>query len=153
MQRLGLGGTAIGIEPLSPADANALAQGVGKAYWENARLVANLGAQFGFRALFYWQPALFEKTQVTPYEQSELQTWQDYGKFFLSATRAVAEMRPATKGQPDFWNLEPLLADVATPLYLDFAHVSEEGNDRIAHKIAADVVASLGLSVARSRSP
>lgn len=143
------------IQALSPAHANALAGEVGKAYWDNVRLVASMGARYGFRSLFYWQPAVFQKKHLTPYESAERLAWQDFGRFHQNATEAVGRMRPTAEGQPAFWSLDAIVADVSAPLFIDFAHVSEEANDLIAHKIAADVVAALvsRTGVIGSRSP
>src|SRR5262249_38976020 len=40
-------------------------------YRGNLSIVDRLGRGFGFEALYFWQPVIFEKTTLTPFEREE----------------------------------------------------------------------------------
>jgi len=132
----------------TPSQLAALARDASAIYWGNMKVVAALGKQYGFRSFFYWQPTTFEKKRLTALEAVDRDKWQDFGRLLLQVSEAVRRQPGAVEGAT-FRDLSGIFADVPEPIYIDFVHTSEHGNDRIAHQIAADVIAAIGSGCAQ----
>ncbi len=125
--------------PRAPVD---LAHAVVAAYANNVRLVEILAAAYGFDTLFYWQPLVFNKPHVTSYEQAEALQNASFGRFWESVQRAVRDDQALAR-DTHFHDVSDAFAETTTPLFIDFAHVSEEGSAAIAARIASDAAAAL----------
>jgi lysophospholipase L1-like esterase len=134
--------------PLGPAELTALARDTSAVYWGNMKLVAELGKQYGYRSFFYWQPSTFEKKRLTSFEAVERAKWEEFGRLFVQVSEAVRH-QPAALDGATFRDLSGIFADVAAPIYIDFVHPSERGNDLIARQLAADVLAAIGPGCAQ----
>ena len=122
---------------------NELVSEVVSRYRANLSIVDQLGRGFGFKALYYWQPLVFDKATLTPYEREEAE------KFALGARiprrglreypRIVGAPIRATVSRP-----QPSCSPIPTSLiFIDYCHTTEAANDRIAEVIARDVLESL----------
>ena len=141
LQRVGL--------PLGPrrqaltelaADHPAGAAGVAAVYFGNVELVKALGEHYGFKHRFYWQPTIFQKTSLTGYEQSENRKANDFASFFRDAYAAVRQRRQTGAADSAFRDLSLVFADMRQPVFLDWVHIGEAGNEAIARIMATDVV-------------
>ncbi len=119
-----------------------LAKGVVDAYAYNVRIAETLGATYGFETRFYWQPLVFDKPHATAYEASEAQRNASFGQFWHAVERAVRTDRDLSN-DPRFSDLSDLFAQTRDPLFVDFAHVSEQGSALVAARIAHDAIAAL----------
>jgi lysophospholipase L1-like esterase len=134
--------------PLPSAEQNeALARAVVATFAGNVRIVEALARGFGFQALFYWQPMVFTKSSRTPHEEVVLEEYLErypgFDAFYALVRRDLAE-DPFLSGHPGFRDLGGIFGDDGRAYYVDFAHVSEPGNEIIAGAIAQDVRARLG---------
>ncbi|MGO9056688.1 MAG: SGNH/GDSL hydrolase family protein [Candidatus Binataceae bacterium] len=117
-----------------PEAADALQREVVKRYLFNKQIVEMLGKQFGFRCLFYWQPAIFFKNKLALHERSFLGD-PAAQRFFLATYHQMAAGAPGN-GVRD---LSGIFADKGEVYFTDTWHPTESGNEMIAQTIAADV--------------
>ena len=124
----------------SPSEA--LEQEVAQIYETNVRIVDTLARTFGFRALFYWQPAIFTKKVLTPYEAKEAAKC-DYAKAFYLGVNKRVRAADRLRREHAFRDLSTVFDAAKDPYYIDFCHITEKGNDIIAREIAKDVAEML----------
>ena len=112
--------------------------------------VKNLGRDHGFETLFYWQPTVFQKPGRTAYEAKAAQKSGDYQGFFDSVYAGMRD-DAALSADKQFHNLSQLFADQTQPLFIDFCHIGEPGNELIARAMVDDIVESLTAKAGASR--
>ena len=127
-----------------------MARDVIRLYNANMRTVQALETEFGFRAIFYWQPLLFEKSQRTALER-ELEVDPQFEQLY----RITHEVARDTVGrQSEFAREVAAAADRLiyigdlfsgeawneVTLYRSFGHLLDVGNDAVAQRMLADVV-------------
>ena len=122
---------------LGERDLPRLARALVAAYAANVRMIRLLARDYGFQALFVWQPIPASKKVKSPDEQK----WDNMG-FDVAARRrllaaVVAEFRrnPELGGSADFLDLSALFDDETKPVYIDYCHLSEEANATVAEAI------------------
>jgi hypothetical protein len=69
-----------------------IAREVARVYAWNVKLVDGLGPIYGFKALFYWQPNVFTKAHLTPYEERIRDRGKELGPYYAQARDAVAAL-------------------------------------------------------------
>lgn len=106
-------------------------------YGGNLRVVGALGREFGFSARFYWQPTIFTKKLLTPFEAEERAKYASFEPLFL-ATSALVPRREADLGDR-FRDLSHALDDSDRLLFTDFCHLTESANAVVAEAIADDL--------------
>jgi len=159
LRRLGIsvGQTGTAIRQTAQGDSlasrEALSREVLTLYAGNMRLVKVLGQSYGFKALFYWQPTIFDKRRLTGYEESQrrsieaLQPLYEQVRGHMRAGDILAEHADV------FHDLGDAFSGVQEPAFIDWCHVSESGNEAIAGRMAMDVLRELGsLDSAGSQS-
>jgi lysophospholipase L1-like esterase len=129
-----------------PPPPNQMASEVARIYAWNVKLVQNLGETYGFRTLFYWQPTVYTKDKLTPYER---QTRGDDGMkpYYTEATTAV---KTQLSNIDSFHDISGVFNGDPRPYFIDDVHVTGAGNEIIAHRMLKDVVPIIQkLTVAR----
>ena len=128
---------------LSDEQVDVLARDVVVKHERNMQMAHALGGQFGFKVLSYWQPTIFQKPHLTEYERS----WFDFARpmqaFFM---RTYAFAQAAKAGQQvgsGHGDLSPIFSGSKAPLYVDWCHLAERGNDIIATRMANDILLHL----------
>jgi hypothetical protein len=135
---------------LSKVDLAALARAVVMAYAGNVRLARSLAREYGFRAIFFWQPVITTKKFKTPDEQRWINDYTtDPATRQLLYERIVGERRrnPELAGAADAVDLSALFDDWKDPVYIDLYHLSEAGNAAVAATmlpIVAETLTALG---------
>jgi lysophospholipase L1-like esterase len=114
-----------------------LTAGVANAYTKNIEIVQMLAKQYGFTAIFYLQPVIFDKTTLSPYEQMQLEAATPYHEFFESCYGAIAQESAHVAG---FRDISTILSSREEPCFLDFMHIDEDANGLVAKVIARDLV-------------
>jgi lysophospholipase L1-like esterase len=143
---LSLAGPAPATEAdLSRVDIGALAAQVIATYAANLRLVRLLAREYGFRPIFFWQPALTTKRTLTRDEQR----WdKDYTKHPEARRRLYAAILDARRGcseiadAADAVDLSALFDDWTDPVYIDLYHLSETGNAAVAEAMLPSLAAA-----------
>ena len=80
-RRLG-GARDVPLRSTPARDPHELAAEVVRRYRANVAIVEKLGKEFGFETLFYWQPVVFDKRELTPYENEEARKFEWARGFF-----------------------------------------------------------------------
>jgi lysophospholipase L1-like esterase len=140
-RRLG-GARGVPDRPTPAKDAHELAAGVVRRYRANVAIVEKLGKEFGFETLFYWQPVVFDKRELTPYENEEAGKFEWAQGFFAEVYGAIRSSTEL-KGDAHFHDLSRLFAEAPELIFIDYCHTTESGNRRIAEAIARDAIAIL----------
>jgi lysophospholipase L1-like esterase len=121
-------------------------------YLSNCRVVHQLGALYGFQSFFYWQPTLFDKSDLSPFEQKLVADAGQDSRLFDLVRQLFDRKIPTTGPVPDPPELVELLKIVrdlgnsfdapewhGKTVFVDFAHITSAGNSTIARHIAADL--------------
>ena len=133
------------------SDTKSLVREVVTTYWSNVELVTALGEHYHFRCLFYWQPTIFQKEHLTKYERLERQKDQALENFYQYTNDVMKQSRPTQKSKHPFQDLSMVFADTREPLYIDWAHLGESGNEIIARRMAKDVLSTIGVGKGAAR--
>jgi lysophospholipase L1-like esterase len=108
-------------------------------YARNVAILEALAQRFGFAALFYWQPVIFTKPNL-----SEGERWihdqQEYIREFFGIGYEIARSSPELTSDPRFHDIAGIFGEEARPFYIDCCHTNEAANEIIARRIAEDVV-------------
>lgn len=113
-----------------------------EAYANNLRVVEALGKEYGFKAIFYWQPTIYDKKWLTDYEKQEkeiLKQWESY----FEATNGIIHEAVALSGNARFHDISGIFAEIKDPLFIDVVHVVNRGNRIVAERMLEDVAVVL----------
>ena len=113
------------------------------AYYANMRAIDGLAKAYGFRVLLYWQPVLYNKRSRTAFEEKMIHTQPEHFQAFFSSVEALIREQGAQWETCDFHYIGDLFEHASQPLYIDFSHISEEGNHLVAERISRDVALML----------
>ena len=119
-------------------------------YTQNVQLVQKLGAAYGFKTLFFWQPDLFSPGKVLTREEQAIKAEHadkeqlafDVVAWQIQTSRPFAGLGVV--------NLSQALAPVESTIFLDFAHITARGNQVIAERMAEVVAESNAETVAET---
>jgi len=114
-----------------------LKEDVVEVYLNNLKIITALGKAYGFVPLFYWQPVIYTKNNLTPFEKKF--ATEPLGDLYCQA-QAVMQAKSQEFGPYHFFDISGLFADANYSIYLDFCHVNEDANRIIARRIAADLL-------------
>lgn len=110
-----------------------LARDIVSIYGANVKLIQGLAKEFGFQAIFYWQPTIFTKKSRSNYEEQQRENYE----FLEPLTRSVLEELRNSK--IPVTDLSDVFDEYQEPLYIDFCHLGERGNHLVGNKIAYDI--------------
>ncbi len=122
-------------------DKKALAQSVVETYLNNIQVVQALAKAYGFKCLFYWQPMIFLKKNLTEYERRSIEldfNFPGMKEFYLDTYSAMQQRAAGLKADCAFYDISSIFNDLREPIYIDFNHMGERGNSRIAKRMAED---------------
>ncbi|MBU4331435.1 MAG: SGNH/GDSL hydrolase family protein [Acidobacteria bacterium] len=117
-----------------------LAKEVSRVFFSNLEIVMALGEHYRFRTFFYWQPTVFEKETLSDHEKSARGAMEDVRPFFQMTNSVIREQIREKGDLLPVWDISRIFFDIERTLFIDWCHVSEEGNDRIADRMAGDIV-------------
>ena len=116
---------------LSETEMGGLSTGVVRGYVANVELVEALGKAYGFHPIFVWQPDIFSKPKLVPFEAEEKAKYGWASSLFKEVHRQL-EQADALVSNPGFLNLSGIFSDSDAIQFLDYCHTTEEANGRIA---------------------
>ena len=116
----------------SELELRELSKGVVEYYANSLDLLDKLSKAYGFKYLCFWQPVSFTEDKLTDSEASTDVRLQD--KALINLHRYTQDYL-RTKTFPHFYNISDALKGRTESVYIDFAHISEEGNALVANKI------------------
>lgn len=111
-------------------------------YASNVAAVQDWGKSRGFKTLFYWQPLIFTKQHLTPYENQQAHSDETPPAMqaLFARVNEKLEHSDTLTSNPHFHNISHLFDRTTDPLYLDYAHLSEDANERVARKMSQDIL-------------
>ncbi len=115
-----------------PAIGSDLARGISETYLGNIKIVKGLEKEFKFKALYYWQPTVFTKENRSKNEK-ELLNNPEMQESFLITTKKVKELIPEMTDLTNIFDQQP------STIYIDWSHITEEGNELVAEAIADNI--------------
>lgn len=118
-----------------------LAEQVVSKYMGNMAIVKALANAYGFKFLFYWQPTIFEKKELSNYERSVYagEDEQDI-KNFYKKTHSVMRKTESLHSDATFHDISTIFSNVQESIYSDWFHVGEHGNDRITQTMVEGIL-------------
>jgi hypothetical protein len=126
-----------------------LAGDVLRVYAENLRLIERIRPDYEFEALYYWQPVVFWKKELSGDEVEVAKTYPQL-KELLVHVRAGFVTTPLLSGAVPFRDLTGLFDDSPEPVFIDACHFSEASNQIMAREIARDLAPILDARAAAS---
>src|SRR5207248_1918955 len=112
-------------------------------YMFNKGAVQALGDHFGFSYLFFWQPVIFEKNRLSPFEKSVLEKMErDYpgmGDFYRQSYATLREVG----SKEHVTDLSRIFTDKSQSYYTDDAHIIESGNQVVVQAMLSEVQAAV----------
>ncbi|MCB9487561.1 MAG: SGNH/GDSL hydrolase family protein [Deltaproteobacteria bacterium] len=123
-------------------DVDTLARHVVDIYRANHRMASALAREYGFEARFVWQPVIFTKDPLSAVEQEYAR--KKSAKFAQKMTEAVYALAASElpNDLPNFYDFSDIFDGEPGTIYIDFMHITETGNQRIARAM----VERLGLA-------
>jgi len=108
-----------------------------KAYHNNIDCVKKLGSSYGFKPLFYWQPVIVTKKNLTTYEKVLASSMQGIGHDLLVVTEESVARAQELNG---CINISGVLDDIQETCYIDGVHYTEAANEIIARRMLMDII-------------
>jgi lysophospholipase L1-like esterase len=118
-----------------------IAREVARTYAWNVKLVKNLGPIYGFKTLFYWQPNVFTKAHLTPYEKQIREGGRELGPYYAQARDAVAALLADVEV---FHDISDVFREDRRPYFIDDVHLSQAGNAVVARRMLNDIAPIAG---------
>ena len=120
-------------EYYSPEKLNHLADNICKAYWQSMDLLDHLARQYDFKYICFWQPVAFLEKELNPEESASDNRLADsaLAELFQNTNELMA-----TSAEARFFNITNIFSARNTTYYVDFCHLSEEGNEVVARSIS-----------------
>ena len=106
------------------------------AYLKNMEVVGALAQQYGFKFVFFWQPViLVGHKQLSVEEEVALKkTLSDFGGI-QTAFQEMYDLAQKQQDRPGFFDIADVLDKYKGTFYIDFAHLTPEGNSLVADRI------------------
>ncbi len=124
-------------------ESKTLAKDIIEVYLNNIKIIDALGKAYGFRPLFYWQPVIYTKNNLTPFEKGF--ATEPLGSLYHEA-HAVMKANHGEFAHYHFYDISGLFAAAKNPVYIDYCHVNEDANRIIAARITGDLLPLIGSS-------
>ena len=129
--------------PESGEALEALARETLEVYAGNLRLADALAHEFGFEVLYFWQPAVWSRDALSPYEAAvvavDAHRQPGRAELFREVYRQAAG-HPELGAHPSFFDLRGGADGADEPFFWDPTHTTEAGNEWIAEKIAVPLL-------------
>lgn len=122
----------------APSSIEWLAQETVNVYLNNVRVISALSNEYSFKYACYWQPVLFNKKLLSTREKKLFEK----SKFWKELYDAVG-YKIKQQNNLEINDISGILSDIPEEIYIDPWHISENGNQIIAQRIASDILAKL----------
>ena len=127
-----------------------VADDVVRTYVANMKIVQSLAKNHLFNVIFYWQPNLFDKNDLSKFEKSIRKNHLEFGKyenFFMLVNSILRSSNWAKENANVFHDISSIFYKNKEPLFIDTVHLGEKGDEYIAERMATDVL----LKIRRDR--
>lgn len=109
-----------------------------RTYTSNVRIIESLAHHFDFKVLFYWQPLLFTKNEFSVSERELEENSAAYKAFYLKVYEKQRSV-PYLREKNNFHDISLMFINDPEPYFIDFIHVNEKANTKIAERMFNDV--------------
>ena len=106
----------------------------------------SIGDDYGFKTVFYWQPVIFNKDKLTPYEQEVYNDIRGLEMFYSESTTRVKALLADFEG---FHDISDVFKGDVKPYFIDPWHIAGSGNEIIARRMLKDVAPITQKLIAR----
>ena len=103
------------------------------------RIPSMLAKEYNFKAVYYWQPTIFNKPKLSDFEKQEDEKFSFIKDIVLAANVQAGNIK-ADQDFSVFYDISDIFRNERTPVFIDYCHVSEYGNSVIADKMVEDLV-------------
>jgi len=119
----------------APSDATKFASATAQHYLRNIEVIDALSRQYGFKYVLFWQPVIYaESKPLTAHEQrvagSKNRSFGGLGELFQSTYGLIRQEK-----RPNLFYIADVFNNYSDTLYLDFAHVTPDGNRLLAARM------------------
>ncbi|MGD0909589.1 MAG: SGNH/GDSL hydrolase family protein [Candidatus Acidiferrales bacterium] len=105
------------------------------AYLKNLDLVSELGREYGFKYAFFWQPVMLAgNKRLSDEEKTILHKTLATNDGMQETFERMYNLAKSQKRQ-DFFDIADALDNREDTIYIDFAHLSPEGNRLVAERV------------------
>lgn len=118
-----------------------------RAYENNLQIIKALGEEFGFQTYFFWQPLLgtgekpLDPTEAAVLKRLNTLPQQEWMIRFTNELRAqVVEAQQKKQGHSHFFDIADIFSATQDPVFVDWAHVTHNGNAPLADKIFTSIL-------------
>ncbi|MFQ5590078.1 MAG: SGNH/GDSL hydrolase family protein [Phycisphaerae bacterium] len=116
-----------------------LAEGIADYYATSYELLEVLAQAYGFQYLAFWQPVSLTEDHLFEEEKTDFRTGDDA----LRKTHLYVRESLKSKGLPNFYDISDVLRDRTKTTYIDYCHLTVEGNAVVAARIGDVIEAKL----------
>jgi lysophospholipase L1-like esterase len=120
---------------IAPRQLGLIGGAVVQTYEANVSMVERLGREFGFHPLFYWQPVVFNKLELVPFEHEEALRYAWTEPMFRDVSAAL-RTSAALRSDRAFHDLSGIFTDTKGLVFIDYCHTTEAANARVAAAMA-----------------
>lgn len=129
--------------------AEQLAEDIVADYAGSLNLLDRLSREYHFKYVCLWQPSAFSETRLLPGEETDPLTRDpSLGMLFRAVNNLVKQREHS---MPNFHDVSTTLNQRTVPTYIDYCHISEEGNDAMARRLCELLEPLLAVDKARFR--
>lgn len=101
-------------------------------YLSNIRIIKSLEKEYNFKSFFYWQPAIYTKSILSENEKNKIRIDYNLRDLFIQTSKKVMKSE-------DVHDLTDAFNDQNSTVFIDWCHISGNGNEIIAKKMLKDV--------------
>ncbi len=113
----------------APTSDSQLANNVVNVYLSNVKIVQSLAREYGFAVVFYWQPVLYTKKNLSSWEKQQVDA--SYGAAFFQQVNQVLNQNSSSR-PANLYDLSSLFDGQTDSAFFDPFHTSETANGRVA---------------------
>lgn len=104
-----------------------------KVYINNIKIIRSLEDDFKFKSFFYWQPSIYTKKNLSEDEKTKI----NYDETLYLDYNMVSDL--VNNMSNDVISLTSIFDSEERTIFIDWSHISEDGNLIIAQKMADDI--------------
>jgi lysophospholipase L1-like esterase len=135
------GGSAPVAFRLAPVSDDELARRSVDMFMTNVEIIRALGNHYGFESLSYWQPTILDKPHLTEYEKTYRLEMTPMEPFFRKAYGIVRQRHGSHL--ESLRDISQIFDETTVPVFVDYFHLGEVGDEMVAKAIAPDVMRKL----------
>jgi len=136
-------------DPGIPGAAQDMPSQIVRIYLANTRSAQALAKQYGFGFLSYWQPSVFQKLSLTPWERRQAESDVPAVQTCIEAT---SRMMSGLAQQYSVIDISGLFRDQTRPIFVDEVHLSDNGNRLVAERMMRDVMPLVAALSSRTKA-